>query len=441
MNRPLLKKLCVLAAFGVVSLLPNDAAASEGHGASSSVWLALGMIVLLAKLAGEIAIRMKQPAVFGELLAGVLLGNLDVVGIPFFAKVATSAEMTFAAELGVVLLLFEVGIESSVGEMKAVAKDAGAVAVVGVVLPALLGMGASRLLLPTSPFLLHLFVGATLSATSVGVSARVLRDLGATDKREARVILGAAVLDDVLGLIVLAIVTSIAASGGLPRVSEIVRLSATAIGFLVGALIAGLFVTRRLFRFAARLQSPHVLGALAIALCFLFASLSVQAGLAAIVGAFAAGLVLDDVSVKPFGEESMKGLETFVGPIVALFAPIFFAKTGMGVRLSGLDGTTIALAFAVTVVAVIGKLACGSVVRGGVDRLTVGLGMVPRGEVGLIFADAGAKIMVGGTALIGNQTYSALVLMVIFTTMVTPPLLSWRIKKTSVANTSEPSVV
>lgn len=419
----------ILGFVGALFFLPKEALASEGHGTSSSIWLALGLIVLVAKLAGEVAIRAKQPAVFGELLAGVLLGNLDLVGIPFFTSVAKSSEMAFAAEMGVVLLLFQVGIESSVGEMRAVAKEAGVVAVIGVVVPTCLGFGTSRLLLPDAPFLLHLFIGATLSATSVGVTARVLRDLKATGQHEARVILGAAVLDDVLGLIVLAIVTSIAASGGLPGSFELVRLAATAIGFLVGSLFVGLFVTRGVFRFAARLQSPYVLGALSISLCFLFSALSVRAGLAAIVGAFAAGLVLDDISVKPFGEQSLQGLERFVGPIVALFAPLFFAKTGMGVRLGGLDRSTVVLAAALTFVAIIGKLVSGVAVRRGVDRLTVGLGMVPRGEVGLIFADAGAKIMVGGAALIGNQAYSALVLMVIVTTVVTPPLLGGRLRK------------
>jgi Kef-type K+ transport system membrane component KefB len=387
-------------------------------------------MILAAKLGGEIAVRLNQPAVLGELCAGIVLGNLSMVGIHVFDGAGNLVPVEFLAELGVVLLLFEVGLESTLTEMRAVAPTSGLVAIIGVIAPMGLGYGASAWLLPEAPFSLHLFIGATLCATSVGITARVLKDLDAMARPETRVILGAAVIDDVLGLIVLAVVASIAEFGSVPGPLDLSKIIGLAAGFLVGALLLGAFVMPGVFRVASKLKTPDVLAAVAIGLCLLLAGISGAAGLAPIVGAFAAGLILDEVHVRPFGRKSAHDLTEIIGPIVAVMAPIFFVRTGMMVQLGGIGSESLILALALTVIAVIGKLVSGFGVRGNtVDKLTVGIGMVPRGEVGLIFANVGAGIKFEGKPLIAAGVYAAIVLMVMASTVVTPPWLAQRLRK------------
>jgi Kef-type K+ transport system membrane component KefB len=393
------------------------------HGVGAATWAALASIILAAKLGGELALRLRQPAVLGELLAGVLLGNLGLLG-----EAARAPEIAFAAELGVLLLLFQVGLESSLGEMVRIAPRAGAVATLGVVFPSLLGVGASKLVLPEQPWTVHLFVGATLCATSVGITAAVLKDRDALGSEEAKIILGAAVIDDVLGLVVLAIVSAVAASGAMPPVGQLLRISGVALGFVLGAVVIGLWLTRGVYRVASVLRAPHVLGAVSIALCLLFASASAGAGLAAIVGAYAAGLVLDEVTLRPLSDKKLHHVEDFVAPIAAVFAPVFFARTGMNVKLGRLGAESLLLVGLLVVAAVVGKLACGLGVRGrGLDRLTIGFGMTPRGEVGLIFAAVGAHLVVDGKPVFSDTIYAALVAAVFVTTLVGPPALAARL--------------
>lgn len=414
----------------LVAIHPGTALASDGHGPPAAVWLGLAAILLVAKLGGEAAVRLKQPPVLGELVAGIVLGNLTLVGVDVFAHLAEDETITFLAELGVVLLLFEVGLESTLTEMRKVAPQSGLVAVLGVVAPMLLGYGTSYLVMPEAVTSLHLFVGATLCATSVGITARVLKDLNAMGRVETRVILGAAVIDDVLGLIVLAIVSAIAAQGEMPGALGLVKIIGLAAGFLIGALLLGAYVMPGFFRASARLRTPGVLGAVSIGLCLLLAGLAALSGLAAIVGAFAAGLILDEVHVQPFGKKSKHDLSELVAPIVAVVAPVFFVRTGMLVQLGGTTVDALLLALGLSVVATVGKLVCGLGVRGKQgDRLTVGIGMVPRGEVGLIFANVGVGIVVDGHPLIEPGVYMAVVLMVMATTVITPPWLAHRLRK------------
>lgn len=424
-------RLSVLLA--VFLALPITAYASGGeHGLSPTIWLVLAAMLLAAKVGGEVAVRLNQPPVLGELCVGIVLGNLGLLGVHIFEGTAESIPIYFLAELGVVFLLFEVGLESTLSEMRQVAPTSGLVAVIGVVAPMGLGYGASLWLLPEAPFSLHLFVGATLCATSVGITARVLKDLDAMRRPETRVILGAAVIDDILGLIVLAVVASIAEIGSIPSPLDLTRIIGLALGFLVGAFLLGQYVMPGVFRTASKLRTTDVLAAAAIGLCLLLAGAAGAAGLAPIVGAFAAGLILDEVHVRPFGRRSAHDLSELVGPIVAVMAPIFFVRTGMLVQLGGIGTGPLLLALALTVVAVIGKLVSGLGVRGqGIDRLTVGIGMVPRGEVGLIFANVGAGIVYQGSPLISAGTYAAIVLMVMATTVVTPPWLAQRIRATA----------
>jgi Kef-type K+ transport system membrane component KefB len=419
--------LALFAAIPAIALASGDA-----HGLGYEVWLILAGMLLAAKMGGEIAVRLNQPSVLGELCAGIVLGNLYVVGIPTFEGAAQLVPVEFLAELGVVLLLFEVGLESTLTEMKAVAPTSGLVAIIGVVVPMLLGYGASLWLLPDAPISLHLFIGATLCATSVGITARVLKDLNAMARPETRVILGAAVIDDVLGLIVLAVVASIAEFGAVPGPMDLAVIIGLAGGFLLGALLLGAYVMPGVFRLASKLRTPDVLAAVAIGLCLLLAGISGAAGLAPIVGAFAAGLILDEVHVRPFGHKTAHDLTEIIGPIVAIMAPIFFVRTGMMVELGGIGTGPLLLALALTVVAIVGKLVSGLGVRGNtIDKLTVGIGMVPRGEVGLIFANVGAGIQFEGEPLIEAGVYAAIVLMVMATTVVTPPWLAHRIRQVS----------
>ncbi len=428
-HRAVLSWRAILGSLAVMAF-PATAQASDGHGPSPALWLTLAAILLVAKLGAETAIRLKQPPVLGELMAGIVLGNLTLVGVTVFDHVPEDTTIEFLAEFGVVLLLFQVGLESTLTEMKKVAPQSGLVAIIGVIVPMAMGYGCSAVLIPTGAPSLHLFVGATLCATSVGITARVLKDLEAMDRVETRVILGAAVIDDVLGLIVLAIVSAIAASGEMPDGVGLAIIFGKSFGFLLGALLLGAYVMPGFFRASSKLKTPGVLGAISIGLCLLLAGLSAVAGLAAIVGAFAAGLILDEVHVQPFGKKSKHDLSEIVEPIVAVVAPVFFVRTGMLVQLGGTTTDALALAGALSLVAIIGKLVAGIGVRGDAgDKYAVGIGMVPRGEVGLIFANVGMSIIVEGEPLIGQGTYMAVVLMVMTTTVVTPPWLASRLKK------------
>lgn len=396
----------------------------------SDVALALAIILVAAKLGGEVASRVRQPAVLGELVIGIVLGNLGLLGFSSLEHLKTDAFLGMLAELGVIILLFEVGLESTVREMLKVGASAAVVAMLGVVAPLGLGWAVGAWLAPEAGGLVHAFLGATLAATSVGITARVLRDLGESRSPEARVILGAAVIDDVLGLVVLAAVTAAIAAANTGS-----QLSYTALGFTLGkallfltaSLGLGLVVSPRLFTLASRLHTRGVLLALGLAFCFSFAWLAHSLGLAAIVGAFAAGLILEDAHYQDFMDRGEHSLEDLLRPISAFLAPVFFVVMGMRTDLAAFARMDVlGLGAALTLAAIAGKQVCSFGVFGSpADRLTVGIGMVPRGEVGLIFASVGATLKIGGRPVIDPATFSAVVIMVVVTTLVTPPALSW----------------
>jgi Kef-type K+ transport system membrane component KefB len=273
-----------------------------------------------------------------------------------------------------------------------------------------------------------LFLGATLCATSVGITARVLQDLGRVATPEGQIILGAAVIDDVMGLLVLAVIVGLVGGGGSGGTGmQIAVVTAKAVGFLVGALALGRALSPRLFRLAARLRGKGVVLTSALLTCFVLSWLAELAGLAPIVGAFAAGLVLEGVPFKDLLPEG-ESIEHLLLPLSAVLVPIFFVHMGVLVDLSDLAGSSVTLALALVAVAVIGKQACAlAVVTRGVDRLTVGLGMIPRGEVGLIFAGMGLNLRVDGRPVLGGGEFAAVVAMILATTVLTPPLLRWRL--------------
>ena len=414
-------------------LLLAAAGAGDATDAVPTVLLALALVVVGAKLAGELVERLGQPAVLGELLVGIALGNMGLVGGPDTSGLASNETLTVLAELGAVLLLFHVGLESTPKEMMAVGGRAMVVAVVGVATPMLLGFGVGEFMRPRESWMLHAFLGAMLAATSVGITARVLKDADALQTRFARIILGAAVIDDVLGLLVLAVVSGIiraAATGVALSAGAVVLILAKAFLFLVGALVIGSLLSPRVFRGALALRSRGVVLALSLGLCFVLSYLALRAGLAPIVGAFAAGLVLEEVHFEGHVKRGEPPLHESLEPLIALLVPVFFVRMGMLVDLRSFASLSV-LAFAalLTLAAIVGKLACALATPKGVSGLTVGLGMMPRGEVGLIFAAIGARLVVNGQPVVDSGTYAAAVFMVVATTMATPPLLLWSIRK------------
>ncbi|NUQ01455.1 MAG: cation:proton antiporter, partial [Armatimonadetes bacterium] len=352
------------------------------------------------------------------------------------ATLAHGGAIDILARLGVVLLLFMVGLESNLAAMMQVGLSSLLVATVGVVAPFLLGFATSYWLLPGShDLMVHVFIGATLAATSVGITARVLRELGRLDQPESRIILGAAVIDDVMGLVLLAVVAgSITAqnAGGTLNPLDVVRIAGVALLFLGLAVVVGQRLAPRVFGLAARLPGEGVLLATALVVCFLLAGTANLIGLAPIVGAFAAGLLLDRVHYRDFrlrGDEH--DVEELIEPLAAFLVPVFFVQMGMTVRLESFaNPAVIGFAALLTLAAVLGKQVCGlAVVERGLDRVSVGVGMIPRGEVGLIFASIGRSLVLDGQPVVDEVANSAVVIMVIVTTLVTPPLLQYTLAR------------
>jgi len=426
--------------FAVAALLAGRAAEAASRTGAPAVDLlpvlaGLVVVLLAGRLGGAAFEALGQSAVLGELLAGVVIGNLGLVGIHAFDALRGERGLELLGQIGILFLLFQVGLESDVRRMFSVGRSSLLVAVLGVVAPLVLGFFVSRAFFPTHAALTHWFVGATLCATSVGITARLLRELGRTESVEGRIVLGAAVIDDVLGLIVLAVVAGViqaADRGAAFDVPAVAWIVARALGFLIVAVVAGRWLSRRAFRFAA-LRSEGLLLTLALAFCFLVAWLAGRAGLAPIVGAFSAGLVVEDVHVEagrgPARER--RAVSEMLEPIAGFLVPVFFVLMGLRVDL-GVFGERGVIGFAIvlTLAAIVGKQLCAlGVLEKGADRIAVGLGMIPRGEVGLILASVGATLTLGGVRVIDDRVYSAVVAMVAITTLLTPPLLVARLRR------------
>jgi Kef-type K+ transport system membrane component KefB len=398
------------------------------------VLLVLAIILSAARLGGSIAERFQQPAVLGELLVGVLLGNLPGVARQFSTVVRGEPMIEMLAEVGAVILLFEVGLESTLREMLRVGMRSLAVAVLGVVAPWVLGFLVGRMLLPEHSVYVHIFLGATLTATSVGITARVLKDLGHAQTLEARIILGAAVIDDVIGLVILAVVGSIISAadrGTALSLGAALLVLAKALAFLFGAFSIGVFSSPRVFSFAARLPGRGTLLTTALAFCFILSALASLIGLAPIVGAYAAGLILEEAHYTDFADKGEHRLEELVRPISVFLVPVFFVLMGMRVELGAfVQPGVLGLAALLTVVAVVGKQMCAlGGIGAPVDRTAIGIGMIPRGEVGLIFANIGLGLTVRGERIVDERIFAAVVVAVMMTTLVTPPALKWRLTR------------
>ncbi|MHC4660073.1 MAG: cation:proton antiporter [Planctomycetota bacterium] len=498
----------------------------HGHETILKVLFALIVILLAAKFGGEVFERMNQPGVIGELLFGVLIGNAGLLflyygegskvllGLGDFIEWMKSKDgpIDVLAQIGVVFLLFEVGLETNVKEMMSVGISSLMVALFGVVAPFALGWGIGYYFLPDASWLVHMFIGATLTATSVGITARVLKDLNKINARESKIILGAAVIDDVMGLIILAVAAGIIGaaappmaakaaplkhglatiaeadlqkvvqakksgktaeeafkevnphtekpapsaagsvkSGGGIEAKDVAIIIGKAIAFLFGSIIIGLYISPRMFHVASRLRTSGMLLIVSICFCFLLAGIAAAIQLAPIVGAFAAGLILESVHYRDFTDRGEHDVEELINPISIFLVPIFFVIMGMRVDLTTFgQGSVLVFALVLTIVAIIGKQVCSfGVMEKGLDRISVGVGMIPRGEVGLIFADYGMglfapmTVAAAGTTyyavseagsllfkpVIDSSTYSAVVIMVIVTTLVTPFVLAWTLKR------------
>jgi Kef-type K+ transport system membrane component KefB len=383
------------------------------------LFLVLAAVLVAAKLLGELAERIGQPSVLGELVAGVLLGDSVLGVIP--AQGSAADVIHVLAELGVVLLLFEIGLETDLRELFRVGTASLSVATVGVIFPFALGFVywayVPHAATAGDPNLTAtaIFVGATLTATSVGITARVLSDLEKMHTPEARIIIGAAVIDDVLGLVILAVVSGLAAGVSVGALG-VLRILGLAVGFLVVAVLVGRYAAPRLFDLVVRMRVRYVLLVFAMAFVLGLSGVAALVGSALIIGSFAAGLILS-------GTNQFDTIEREVRPIVSVFAPIFFVSVGASVNVRLLDpghaGTRsiLGVAAVLTLLAVAGKLAAGWAapwVR--FRRLVVGVGMVPRGEVGLIFADIGRR-----AGILNEAIFGAILLMIMATTFVAPP--------------------
>ncbi|HZH89625.1 MAG TPA: cation:proton antiporter [Pyrinomonadaceae bacterium] len=449
MRRKLIYSLILLALFSLAAQTifageeGGQHAGGAAHGLNPLVLIGVALVLLIAKLGGEAFERFGQPAVLGELIGGMLVGNLVLFGVTTVEPLKTDVVLGALAEIGVILLLFEVGLESNLGEMLEVGWSSLLVAIAGVVAPFFLGWGVAAYFIPGEAMLAHIFIGATLCATSVGITARVLKDMGKLNTRVARIVLGAAVIDDVLGLIILAVVQGAiqaTAAGTSLSLASVGVITLKAVGFLVGALLIGRLVVPQLFRGAGKLEGRGVLLALAVALCFVLSWAAAGIGLAAIVGAFAAGLLLEEAHIERMPGRTKHDLHELLTPLTTILVPVFFVLMGLKVDLSAFGRLDI-LGFAavLTAVAIIGKQVCSlAVLDRGVNRLAVGLGMIPRGEVGLIFAGIGATLMLPNAAgtpepVINSATFAAVIIMVIVTTLVTPPLLKWSLARDSSA--------
>lgn len=442
----------------------------------ASVILGVTALFFFAILGRYIARRLNQPGVLGELLMGVLVGNLcywfgsqlivllregsvlfdiikqilggmsldqavhSVVSDPFYAKQLSTAlsapngieyvKIAYVVDVfsryGVIFLLFMVGLESSLTELKKTGKESFGVALIGVAAPMILGFAVAYFFLPESTIQADLFIAATLSATSIGITARVLAEMKKLHTREARTILGAAMLDDILGLIILAVVTSVVIHGAVDALM-VVRIVVSSVLFFVAALTLGPMVLRRavhFFRFLEPWEAKLFISFLFImALAWLASSIQ----LASIIGAFAAGVILHDGYFDKEGSEAQENLSIhhLVSPLESILAPMFFMVIGIQVKLETFyHWPVIVLASGLVIAAIIGKLASGLGANAKDDRLLIGIGMMPRGEVGLVFASIGRTL-----GVISDDLFSAIVLMVMVTTLIAPPLLKARYAK------------
>ena len=430
----------------------TESEAEQGTLVLAGVLLSLVVIYFASKLGGEICSRINLPPVLGELVGGVLIGISafrllvfpeggslaeDSLIISFLQNTAgmspESAPSVFAAqsevitllsELGVIILLFEIGLESDLKELIRVGPIAAVVAVVGVVAPFIAGT-VGLVYIFNTPVIPAIFAGAALTATSIGITAKVLAELGQLSSEEGQIIIGAAVLDDILGIVVLAVVASLVKTGEI-QVSNIIYLVISAAVFLIGSILLGRLVSPLLVSLVNEMKTRGEVLITGLVFAFSLSYIATAIHLEGILGAFAAGLILAET-------EKRKELEQQVIPVADILVPVFFVCVGAKTDLSVLNPTVpsnregLIIATFLIVVAILGKVITGFTVFGNPDlnKLAIGVGMIPRGEVGLVFAGVGSA-----SGALSEATEAAIIVMVISTTFIAPPLLRLVFKET-----------
>lgn len=464
----LTRLLLITVCYCPVLVFAGNTAHEQDPLASVIFWVSF--IFIFALLGRYLAKRFNQAGVLGELIMGVVLGNLCYFlgmqifvvlregsaifhimrsmldGVPIARAVKTSIPdpvyakqmlkaltshdgielikvgyvLDILSRFGVIFLLFMVGLESSLQDLKKTGREAFQVAVIGVVAPIILGFLVAHMMLPEASYQADLFVAATLSATSIGITARVLSEMKKLKTREARTIMGAAMLDDVLGLMILAIVSSIVVSGAVD-VMQIFQVMGSALLFFTVAILLGPWALRQVIHFLSFLQLWEAKLLASFFFLMMLAWLATVMELAAIIGAFAAGLVIHDgfFDVDESKRQYRLDIKQLIAPFEAILAPLFFMLIGIQVKLESFyDWHVLLMAAALTFAAIVGKLISGIGGNKKDDRLLIGIGMLPRGEVGLVFASIGRTL-----GVISDDLFSAIILMVILTTLVAPPWL------------------
>ncbi|MBF2066376.1 MAG: cation:proton antiporter [Calothrix sp. C42_A2020_038] len=441
----ILNTITCLSSFTPPTLLGTTTPSEYGPIVLTGVLLSLIVVYIASKLGGEISRKVDLPPVLGELVAGVIVGAsvLHLLVFPEGGAVASdsvimtvlqfignltpdavtsifeaqSEVVSVLAEIGVIILLFEIGLESDLKELTKVGYQATIVACVGVAVPFAAGT-VGLIYLFNFPAIPAIFAGAALTATSIGITSKVLSEIGQLKSREGQIIVGAAVIDDILGIIVLAVVASLAKTGEVDIVN-VIYLIVSATSFLIGSILLGKFFNKSFVAAADRLQTRGNIIIPALVFAFFMAFIGNAIHLEAILGAFAAGLVLDETDKR-------KELDEQVKPIADILVPIFFITVGAKVDLNVLNPSVPAnregliIATFLIVVAIIGKVVTGWAVfnQPGINRLAIGVGMIPRGEVGLVFAGIGAA-----SGVLSKPLQAAIIVMVILTTFIAPPLL------------------
>jgi len=428
----------------------------------ASVLLSLITVYLAAKLGGELCARINLPPVLGELIGGVLVGVSALHLIVFPEGAAGESDslliklveltaglnpaaalavfqgesevISILAELGVIILLFEIGLESDLKELIRVGPQAAVVAIIGVVAPFSAGT-AGLIALFNVPTVPAVFAGAALTATSIGITAKVLAELQKLSSKEGQIIIGAAVLDDVLGIIVLAVVASLAKTGEI-EITNVVYLIIGAAVFLVGAIFIGRLLSPFFVTLVDHLKTRGQVIVSSLVFAFLLSYIAATIQLEAILGAFAAGLILAETSKR-------KELEEQISPISDILVPVFFVTVGARTDISVLNPMEpsnragLIIASFLVVVAILGKIVTGYAIIGqpGINRLAVGIGMIPRGEVGLVFAGVGSA-----SGVLSESLEAAIIVMVILTTFLAPPFLRLIFRDDPSQASGEPSL-
>ncbi|SEV89249.1 cation:proton antiporter [Luteibacter sp. 329MFSha] len=379
---------------------------------SAGILLTLFIIFVAAQVGGEVAQRLRLPAVVGEIAAGCAIGP-SALGWVTLPDIAVGTPLDVLAEIGVILLLFSVGLETRLDDLKKVGASAFLVGVLGVVVP--FGLGAVWAHGSGFDWVRSLFVAAAFVATSAGITARVLQELGVLQRQEARIILGAAVIDDILAMLLLGIVSSLQ-GGGQVDVGSLAMTLLGAVGFVAVIGWGGTRVMRRGSGWLDKPSNPMSPLAIVLALCLGLAYLSMRFHLAAIIGAFLAGMIASETRQR-------HQLEEQTAPLLAFLTPFFFVITGAKVDLEELgSAAALGMLAVATAIAIVSKLAggfLGAIRLGRRGATIVGFGMVPRGEVGVVIASLGLA-----AGVFDQRLYAVIVAMSLLTAMVTPPVLA-----------------